>query len=130
MERFEVIIPAPEEVLEMERKKREAEEVRKKINERWEKLLPKEDLNPHRLDWVIKYVVSEGKTEGLTPEDCVDLGLAARVAEKTVGMDIKSVDSKDIPDEIGGIVSKCLNKKATVTGNGLDGKPIKVKIDE
>ena len=56
--------------------------------------------------------------------------LAKKVASKTIGADIEPVKYEDMPNKLAEILSKCLKKKVEVSGNGLDGKDMIVKIEK
>ncbi len=48
-----------------------------------------------------------------------ELELVKRVYEKTLASDISEVKFDEIPVKISEILSKCLNKKVNVSGNGI-----------
>lgn len=48
-----------------------------------------------------------------------ELELVKRVYEKTLASDISEVKFDEIPAKIAEILSKCLNKKVNVSGNGI-----------
>lgn len=48
-----------------------------------------------------------------------ELELVKRVYEKTLASDISEVKFDEIPTKIANILSKCLNKKVNVSGNGI-----------
>lgn len=56
-----------------------------------------------------------------------ELELVKRVYEKTLASDISEVKFDEIPTKIAEILSKCLNKKVDVSGNGITDE-IKIKI--
>jgi len=56
------------------------------------------------------------------------LKLVKKVASKTIGYDIEPVKYEDIPNKLSEILSKCLKKKVEVSGNGLDGNDMVVKV--
>lgn len=58
------------------------------------------------------------------------LNLAKKVASKTVGADIEPVKYEDIPNKLAEILSKCLKAKVEVSGNGLDGNDMIVKVEK
>ena len=58
------------------------------------------------------------------------LELVKKVASKTIGADIEPVKYEDIPNKLAATLSKCLKKKVEVSGNGLDGKDIIVKVEK
>ena len=45
--------------------------------------------------------------------------LVNRVYEKTLASDMSEVKFDEIPDKLSEILSKCLNKKVNVSGNGI-----------
>ena len=63
------------------------------------------------------------------PEEEV-LKLVKKVASKTVGADIEPVKYEDIPNKLAEILSKCLKTNVEVSGNGLDGKDMIVKVEK
>jgi len=58
------------------------------------------------------------------------LKLVKKVASKTVGADIEPVKYEDIPNKLAEILSKCLKTNVKVSGSGLDGKDIIVKVEK
>lgn len=48
-----------------------------------------------------------------------ELELVKRVYEKTLASDMSEVKFDEIPTKIANILSKCLNKKVNVSGNGI-----------
>ena len=48
-----------------------------------------------------------------------ELELVKRVYEKTLASDMSEVKFDEIPAKIAEILSKCLNKKVNVSGNGI-----------
>lgn len=48
-----------------------------------------------------------------------ELELVTRVYEKTLASDMSEVKFDEIPTKIANILSKCLNKKVNVSGNGI-----------
>lgn len=63
------------------------------------------------------------------PEEEV-LKLVKKVASKTVGADIEPVKYEDMPNKLSEILSKCLKEKVEVSGTGLDGKDMIVKVEK
>ena len=61
------------------------------------------------------------------PEEEI-LKLVKKVASKTIGADIEPVKYEDIPNKLSEILLKCLKKKVEVSGNGLDGNDMVVKV--
>jgi len=51
------------------------------------------------------------------------------INSKLIGSDIVPIKREDIPNAIADILSRCLKKKVTVNGSGLDGKDMNVNID-
>ena len=49
----------------------------------------------------------------------IDMDIALKVYQKTLYSELESVKFEDIPKKIEEILSKCLNKKVNVEGNGL-----------
>lgn len=49
----------------------------------------------------------------------IDMDIALEIYQKTLYPDLESVKFEDIPKKIEEILSKCLNKKVNVKGNGL-----------
>ena len=49
----------------------------------------------------------------------IDMDIALKVYQKTLHSELESVKFEDIPKKIEEILSKCLNKKVNVEGNGL-----------
>lgn len=49
----------------------------------------------------------------------IDMDIALEIYQKTLYPDLESVKFEDIPKKIEEILSKCLNKKVNVEGNGL-----------
>ena len=58
------------------------------------------------------------------------LKMALNVASKTIGADIEPLKYEDIPNELAEILSKCLKDKVEVSGNGLDGNDMVVKVEK
>lgn len=58
------------------------------------------------------------------------LKIALNIASKTIGADIEPVKYEDIPNKLAETLSKCLKKNVEVSGNGLDGKDIIVKVEK
>ena len=56
-----------------------------------------------------------------------ELELVKRVYEKTLASDMSEVKFDEIPTKIANILSKCLNKKVNVSGNGITDE-MKIKI--
>lgn len=52
------------------------------------------------------------------------------INSKLIGSDIISIKREDIPNAIADILSRCLKKKVTVNGSGLDGNDIIVKVEK
>ena len=50
------------------------------------------------------------------------------INSKLIGSDIVSINREDIPNAIADILSRCLKKKVTVNGNGLDGNDLTAKM--
>lgn len=58
-----------------------------------------------------------------------ELELVKRVYKKTLASDMSEVKFDEIPAKISEILSKCLNKKVNVSGDGItDGIKIKIEI--
>ena len=49
----------------------------------------------------------------------MDIDIALKIYQKTLYSEFESVKIEDIPKTIEEILSKCLNKKVNVEGNGL-----------
>ena len=49
----------------------------------------------------------------------IDMDIALEIYQKTLYPDLESVKFEDIPKKIEELLSKCLNKKVKVVGNGL-----------
>ncbi len=49
----------------------------------------------------------------------IDMDIALEIYQKTLYPDLESVKFEDIPKTIEELLSKCLNKKVNVKGNGL-----------
>ena len=58
------------------------------------------------------------------------LKMALNVASKTIGADIEPLKYEDIPNKLAEILSKCLKDKVEVSGNGLDGNDMVVKVEK
>ena len=58
------------------------------------------------------------------------LKMALNVASKTIGADIEPLKYEDIPNKLAEILSKSLKDKVEVSGNGLDGNDIVVKVEK
>ncbi len=56
--------------------------------------------------------------------------IALNIASKTIGADIEPVKYEDIPNKLAEILSKCLKTNVEVSGNGLDGKDMIVKVEK
>jgi hypothetical protein len=51
------------------------------------------------------------------------------INSKLIGSDIISIKREDIPNAIADTLSRCLKKKVTVNGSGLDGNDLTAKIE-
>ena len=49
----------------------------------------------------------------------MDIDIALEIYQKTLHPDLENVKFEDIPKKIEELLSKCLNKKVNVEGNGL-----------
>ena len=58
------------------------------------------------------------------------LKMALNVASKTIGADIEPLKYEDIPNKLAEILSKCLKDKVEVSGNGLDGNDMVIKVEK
>lgn len=54
--------------------------------------------------------------------------IVKKVASKTIGYDIEPVKYEDIPSKLAEILSKYLKEKVEVSGSGLDGNSMVVKV--
>lgn len=58
------------------------------------------------------------------------LKIALNVASKTIGADIEPVKYEDISNKLSEILSKCLKDKVEISGNGLDGNDMAIKVEK